>query len=1385
MPIGRRPAEETLDDILAELTGIRQIFEANNSNNRRNRNQQKNPNSNSINNVRDAITGSLSPNAMKEKALTTTANAITSVANAYLALVQGALKVIKAEEKIKKATTIVSNVVTSLNGALKANKEFLKIKSLKGLNNLFDALGKLKTANVFAFWLYNKLITKKVMQNFVDGLTILAKSPELKKVDFRGIAMMFDSIGDNVIKLVGIVTTLAIITKIMGWDEILWSFVAIAGSIVILGGIFILANLMADKIKGGAEAIKEIGKAITALTVAVGLLIVLTFAIKFLAAEYGGWSLNDLATIGEFLVGGLVIGLMSGLAYAIVFKKGGKLFEETTQGIKNISIAIGLLILDLFGLMLLAKFQDEIPWEFLGKLLLSVITVVAPVALLNRFSKGDGKQAMYSIIGIGVLIGLFVIDLFLLTLIVKFFKKEEIDTAMNIMQIFLNSLSIILGILTVLSATIAISNVKLARLASGDTKNSILEAIARQKNPIFQTLVGISLLLLSISASMWIMVEIVKNNDTETIGLAIAIMAGFLIGTTIIITILNKIDAGKVKQGIIVLGAIELLCVGFSIIVLAFSKAAKSIKDLEWGDVGFYFGMLGLLLSATAALVALLGVIGIPVLVTAAFGVAALAAFELIIIESQVVLWSFAKFSKKFKKFGLKKEDVDDYFNVFDNLVEKVVGLSLILGGVGIVLHFILGPGLLMIAGITGVLLSIGAVMKSFADTMVKLKQNNVTLPTVDKDGNITNNGDVGVFFGIFNAMINSVTKLATTIKTEKIDFWTSWIIRSLGKSILPLIDACSKFSNMIIAFKNAKMPKAFDKDGNVVEWQTINPSDFSSAAEAIIKQFTDFISKLITNTKDLEWTQAVAIKKLGEGLMPIMNSISGFVDAILKLAVHQVYVGEEDYIDKDGNHQTRRKYVEVTDLMFIKSAVSLGILFELFLSQLLKETANLSGYQADVIKKLGEGLGPIMNTISSFIDAIMKFASGYIIAGEHTEEDKNGNKIIVKDWKHIDQNTLLNAGLYVGRVVSSFVKKLAYSIKQLDDADAWSPLKKSVDQINSLFTTLFGTIDKPGPVSSIILLAGALHNKKFPIGIKDGIMQFMDNPDGSGGINRAAWSIGVIMHSFTKSLAQWAHAYEDKWDELNETATQVNTLITTILGDGKTSSLKLIIDANEQIKKANIKSASDLIDKVFGKDFNEKIKSLSATPIETIEKVTSAYHNLMIQVTKLKQVTTSLNTESTSLFKTFIDFDEKLATTHDARIKRINEVKTSIQGVANSLNDVNKNLERKIALTNEQNRLSVIQPLQAMISFAHGNAEAFGNAVKKGQEQTQQFVERIFERNTTNNSNSNINNNTTNDNRNIAYGGGNAPTIMFNSKVVFMLPNGQQIEGFMMSEPT
>lgn len=1378
MPIGRRPAEETLDDILAELTGIRQIFEANNSNNRRNRNQQKNPNSNSINNVRDAITGSLSPNAMKKKALTTTANAITSVANAYLALVQGALKVIKAEEKIKKATTIVSNVVTSLNGALKANKEFLKIKSLKGLNDLFDALGKLKTANVFAFWLYNKLITKKVMQNFVDGLTILAKSPELKKVDFRGIAMMFDSIGDNVIKLVGIVTTLAIITKIMGWDEILWSFVAIAGSIVILGGIFILANLIADKIKGGAEAIKEIGKAITALTVAVGLLIVLTFAIKFLAAEYGGWSLNDLATIGEFLVGGLVIGLMSGLAYAIAFKKGGKLFEETTQGIKNISIAIGLLILDLFGLMLLAKFQDEIPWEFLGKLLLSVITVVAPVALLNRFSKGDGKQAMYSIIGIGVLIGLFVIDLFLLTLIVKFFKKEEIDTAMNIMQIFLNSLSIILGILTVLSATIAISNVKLARLASGDTKNSILEAIARQKNPIFQTLVGISLLLLSISASMWIMVEIVKNNDTTTILGAIGIILLFLSSAIVILKALDKISLVKVKRGIVILKSLELLCFGIIAMVAAFIVEAKQLEKLSWKAFGYFWAVAGSLLVSVAGIVLLLSAHAAPIAVGAGIGLVLMAEVGLILLTISGLIETFINVIKKLKEAKIDiKKDGKLFFGTFKRLITGVMTSAKYMWNEatkgGPLAFLSRGAGLTMILSISPILHAMSSVLYSFASAIIPMKENNIQQT------------DVNVFIGIYNSLIDGIIKLADQIKTSNIGFKSAFVIMILNKSILPLIDACSKFSNMIIAFKNAKMPKAFDKDGNVVEWQTINPSDFSSAAEAIIKQFTDFISKLITNTKDLEWTQAVAIKKLGEGLMPIMNSISGFVDAILKLAVHQVYVGEEDYIDKDGNHQTRRKYVEVTDLMFIKSAVSLGILFELFLSQLLKETANLSGYQADVIKKLGEGLGPIMNTISSFIDAIMKFASGYIIAGEHTEEDKNGNKIIVKDWKHIDQNTLLNAGLYVGRVVSSFVKKLAYSIKQLDDADAWSPLKKSVDQINSLFTTLFGTIDKPGPVSSIILLAGALHNKKFPIGIKDGIMQFMDNPDGSGGINRAAWSIGVIMHSFTKSLAQWAHAYEDKWDELNEAATQVNTLITTILGDGKTSSLKLIIDANEQIKKANIKSASDLIDKVFGKDFNEKIKSLSATPIETIEKVTSAYHNLMIQVTKLKQVTTSLNTESTSLFKTFIDFDEKLATTHDARIKRINEVKTSIQGVANSLNDVNKNLERKIALTNEQNRLSVIQPLQAMISFAHGNAEAFGNAVKKGQEQTQQFVERIFERNTTNNSNSNINNNTTNDNRNIAYGGGNAPTIMFNSKVVFMLPNGQQIEGFMMSEPT
>lgn len=1392
MPIGRRPAEETLDDILAELTGIRQIFENNRKASGSNQNNMNRagsqPNGQNSQNVKNAVLGSLSPDAVKNSV--GIASGLTSIANAWLALVSGALKITKAEKKIEKATQIVTNVVNTMNTAINSDFDSEKLsKSLGGIANFFEALGKLKFKSVFAFWMYNKLITPKVMQNFVKGLSYFADAPNVKDVDFRGIGMMIDSIGDTVVKLTVVAGALTVLLQYMPITDLAISLLVVGGIVVGLATIVTALSFISGRMKKGAEALSGVADALIKVTVAVGLLIILATAIKLLGAIFGWNATGEISTGIEMLVGGIAIGIMQGLSLFASKKWGDKSKGEVQKGVLWVAALIGLLIIDLFGLILLAKVQQKIPWDLLAKLGVMMIGVVASTAILNLFSSsdGDGKQAMYSIMGIGILIGLLVIDLALLALLVQLFPESTINTALNIMQLFLGGITVIVALLAGMAAALAINNMtNLTRNILGG--NAVTNIIARQQNPVFQTLLGISILVLSLSASLWITASLIKKEGIGNVSLGLILMMTFLGGMIGIVKLLEHIKPKRITIGLQILAAIEALCLGLSGIVFVFVKAAREAATLTTDEVLSYMAVVGGMIVGLTALALLVAANGY-VIAAVAIALGVLVVYEGFMLAAQGVMWTFMTMVKAIKKWNIDpKKDADLYYNTFNEIIDGLTRTSIhLIDSMGPLDFLKAGAGITLIMSLVPVFIAMGKVMNQFVDVMAKIKKSGIKASDIvvkNSDGKVIHEGP---FFQIFNGLIDGIISFGNKIKKDGLNLRSAWIMKSLGKAILPLIDACSKFVNIIISMKNAKMPKTFDEKGNVTEWQTISDVDFTNAANAISGAFKTFLEGLIEKTQTMNVTTGRALKYLSKSIVPIMQGVSGFVDAILKLAVGQVHIGEEDYIDENGEHRTRPKYVEVTDAMFEDAASKITEQFGAFIDKLKEELNNMQPQTSAMIKQLGQGLGPILSSISSYVDAIMKFAGGYIISGEEAVTDKNGNIVIVKKWTKLGVNDITTAASNITTMITGFLTGLGASLKQMDDEGSLDLIKENIDSVTGVFTSLFGTVDKPGPISSLIQLAGAMAINKFPIGKDDkGVMQYLEVPRGAGAINDTAYAITTIMYTFVHGLWQKFHNYGNRWKSLTNAAEQVKNIITTLVS-GEESPLALLIHANEDLKKAGrLRSASDLITVIFGKDFDTKIIQLSGVT-EKIDSLVTSYKALITVSAKLIAYSKSLNINLTTVFNTFNKIESTLSKTHSARIKRLNQTKAAIDGVAKSLDSVNKTMEKRLELQNEQNRLTFLKPMQGLMDFMGGASQSMSSAVKDSNAQSQAFMERIFERNSiTNNSthSNSVSNSTNQDNRNISYASNN-PTIQFNSKVVFMLPNGQQLEGWMMSEPS
>ena len=466
-------------------------------------------------------------------------------------------------------------------------------------------------------------------------------------------------------------------------------------------------------------------------------LLLITFALSIMITVIGIIGIMPWKVLGKGLVGLIVFGLF---VYAMVeiAKKGGA--ATTKIGTILLAMAFSMLILAVVITLIAGMEWGELAKGFAGIVVLGLIVS----ALVGVAAKYDGAQAKLAgtLLAMAIAIGILAVIAALLgNLDVTSLAKGII--AVGFLSLFMSLLlkaskgaSASVGSIVALIAAVAVLTGALVALSFVDTDSLLASAVAL-------TAVMVAFSLMTAAASL------LKGTDK----LAAKLLP--IVGVVAILAIiLGIMDALNVEPAIETAGSIALLLTAMAaaMAILSLAKGVNktaignlALMGLVVGEVAIILGVmdalnvepsiktalsLSILLEAMAAALVILNFVG-P---TAKSGVGAMALLGLVVGELGIILGLMAKF------------DVNPS-------IETATALTILLNGMAIALVILgivgaLGPAAfigigalaVLIAGIGGLIVGIGALVDEFPRLEEFL---NKGIPLIEKIGTA-----IGAFFG-------------------------------------------------------------------------------------------------------------------------------------------------------------------------------------------------------------------------------------------------------------------------------------------------------------------------------------------------------------------------------------------------------------------------------------------------------------------------------------------------------------------------------------------------------------------------------------------------------------------------------------------------------------
>lgn len=464
----------------------------------------------------------------------------------------------------------------------------------------------------------------------------------------------------------------------------------------------------------------------------------------------------------------------------------------------------------------------------------------------------------------------------------------------------------------------------------------------------------------------------------------------------------------------------------------------------------------------------------------------------------------------------------------------------------------------------------------------------------------------------------------------DKMSFKAMFAISTVGQVMEPVMDAVSKFVDTVIKVSTMQIVTGYDKNGKP-EYEQVDPSIFFTSAIFVAASFSNFIDQLGKSFKQLQPNMIWAMDAMKDSIMPIMEGVGKFVDAIMKLATGTY----TDYYmkDKDGNY-TVPHLAKVTPMDFIMAAISVATTFSYFVDQLVTVFERHGSFWGnkteDALNAIGGSIGPVMEGVGQYVDAILKLATGVYV--DHYVKDKDGKLIPIT--KKLKPGAFTKAAKEVGRM---FVEFINYLVKSFAN-DAF------IEKAESIADIIKNTIN---PIMKAI--------KEF----SDALKPFLSLTSNKKGTTAQSKDYLCLQPKFIRTISQnIANAFVDfitiisnnlskkenmeKYNKIQATAKVVNAVMKTI----KTSvdNLKRIITAMTDDQGKVLSQGNEVASKftsvltqlatyfsISGKIFETSKPSADIAQkfVVSVYKVVGVYRKIINQLTfdtKVKPITTVTN---------------------------------------------------------------------------------------------------------------------------------------------------------------
>lgn len=464
----------------------------------------------------------------------------------------------------------------------------------------------------------------------------------------------------------------------------------------------------------------------------------------------------------------------------------------------------------------------------------------------------------------------------------------------------------------------------------------------------------------------------------------------------------------------------------------------------------------------------------------------------------------------------------------------------------------------------------------------------------------------------------------------DKMSFKAMFAISTVGQVMEPVMDAVSKFVDTVIKVSTMQIVTGYDKNGKP-EYEQVDPSIFFTSAIFVAASFSNFIDQLGKSFKQLQPNMIWTMDAMKDSIMPIMEGVGKFVDAIMKLATGTY----TDYYmkDKDGNY-TVPHLAKVTPMDFIMAAISVATTFSYFVDQLVTVFERHGSFWGnkteDALNAIGGSIGPVMEGVGQYVDAILKLATGVYV--DHYVKDKDGKLIPIT--KKLKPGAFTKAAKEVGRM---FVEFINYLVKSFAN-DAF------IEKAESIADIIKNTIN---PIMKAI--------KEF----SDMLKPFLSLTSNKKGTTAQSKDYLCLQPKFIRTISQnIANAFVDfitiisnnlskkenmeKYNKIQSTAKVVNAVMKTI----KTSvdNLKRIITAMTDDNGKVLSQGNEVASKftsvltqlatyfsTSGKDFKTAKSSadMAQNFVVSVYKVVGVYRKIINQLsfdTKVKPITTVTN---------------------------------------------------------------------------------------------------------------------------------------------------------------